>query len=161
MNWLDNLLFVDIFSGLRTTGKHIFKKFDTVQYPEEKRIPSERFRGMFLFDEDRCIKCCLCAMDCPIDIIFIEFHQEKDETGKAIKVLDRYDLDVKRCMFCGLCEEACPTEPKSIWLTTKCYETSTWDRGGDLYLDKEKLQRWHDRFVPFRAKGLETKEKKG
>ena len=25
-------------------------------------------------------------------------------------------------MFCALCEEACPTKPKSIWLTTKTYE---------------------------------------
>ena len=48
--------------------------------------------------------------------------------GKKEKVLDRFDIDVQRCMFCGLCEEGCPTEPKSIWLTTKTYELASYDR---------------------------------
>ena len=67
--------------------------------------------------------------DCPIDIIYIDWHQEVNpETGKKEKVLDRFDIDVQRCMFCGLCEEGCPTEPKSIWLTTKTYELASYDR---------------------------------
>ena len=81
---------------------------------------------MFRLDEDRCIKCTICARDCPIDIIYIDWHQEVNpETGKKEKVLDRFDIDVQRCMFCGLCEEGCPTEPKSIWLTTKTYELAS------------------------------------
>ena len=68
---------------------------------------------------------------CPIDIIYIADHFEEIEVDgkkKKKKVLDRYDIDVKRCMFCGLCEEACPTEPVSIWLTTKSYETAAYER---------------------------------
>ena len=56
--------------------------------------------------------------------------------------LDRYDIDVKRCMFCGLCEEACPTKPMSIWLTTKTYETGDLRAQRALYFDKERLQSW-------------------
>ena len=79
---------------------------------------------MFRLDEDRCIKCTLCAIECPINIIYIDWHNEKNEAAaRTKKVLDRFDVDLKRCMFCGLCEEACPTVPKSIWLTTKTYET--------------------------------------
>ena len=45
-------------------------------------------------------------------------------------------------MFCGLCELACPTEPRSIWLTTKTYETATYERNEDLYFFKERLADW-------------------
>ena len=133
---LDSVLLLDIFGGLRTTGEApVPKKADTVEYPEQAKEPSDRFRGMFRLDEERCIKCTLCAIECPINIIFIDWHNEKNEAGKNEKVLDRFDLDLKRCMFCGLCEEACPTNPKSIWLTTKTYELGTYERNDALYLD--------------------------
>jgi len=45
-------------------------------------------------------------------------------------------------MFCGLCEEACPTDPKSVWLTTKTYEVAGYERNERLYFDKERLQSW-------------------
>ena len=57
-------------------------------------------------------------------------------------MLDRFDVDLKRCMFCQLCEEACPTVPKSIWLTTKTYEMAAYDRNESLYLDIRKLTDW-------------------
>ena len=97
---------------------------------------------MFRLDEERCIKCTLCAIECPINIIYIDWHNEKNEAGKSEKVLDRFDVDLKRCMFCQLCEEACPTVPKSIWLTTKTYEMASYDRNESLYLDIRKLTDW-------------------
>ena len=51
MSFWDSVLLLDIFTGLRTTGKHLFKKADTVEYPEQAREPSDRFRGMFRLDE--------------------------------------------------------------------------------------------------------------
>ena len=150
MSFLDDFFLLDIFGGLRTTAKHLFRRADTKQYPEQVKEPSDRFRGMFRLDEERCIKCTLCAIECPIDIIFIDWHNEKNaETTKNEKVLDRFDVDLKRCMFCGLCEEACPTNPKSIWLTTKTYELGTYERNEDLYLDIEKLTKWDDNVKPF------------
>ena len=68
-----------------------------------------------------------------------------------MKLLDRFDIDVKRGMFCGLCEEACPTEPKSIWLTTRTYEMANFDRNRALYFDKHQLQEWPEGVVPFRV----------
>jgi len=47
-------------------------------------------------------------------------------------------------MFCALCEEACPTKPKSIWLTTKTYELASYDRN-DLYFNMQQLEYWDDR----------------
>jgi NADH-quinone oxidoreductase subunit I len=140
--WLDKLTLLDLFDGLSVTGRHFFQKKVTIQYPEQKKLPSDRFRGMFRLDEERCIKCTLCAIECPINIIYIDWHNEKTPAGKSAKVLDRFDVDLKRCMFCQLCEEACPTVPKSIWLTTKTYEMAAYDRNESLYLDIRKLTDW-------------------
>lgn len=144
--FLDKILLLDLFTGLWLTFRHIFRPKATIEYPEQRQEPSHRFRGMFRLDEERCIKCTLCARDCPIDIIYIDWHQEVDEeTKKKTKVLDRFDIDVQRCMFCGLCEEACPTEPKSIWLTTKTFELASYERWNNLYIDMEELQSWRVR----------------
>ena len=141
--FLDRIMLLDLFTGLGVTARNMFKKKVTVQYPEERWEPADRFRGMFRLDEDRCIKCTLCARDCPIDIIYIDWHSEKNEiTGKKQKLLSRFDIDVQRCMFCGLCEEACPTEPKSIWLTSKSYELASYDRWSNLYVDMDELMDW-------------------
>ncbi len=149
VSFWDDVLLLDIFGGLKMTGKHLFRKADTVEYPEAAREPSDRFRGMFRLDEERCIKCTLCAIECPINIIFIDWHNEKNPQGKNEKVLDRFDVDLKRCMFCGLCEEACPTNPKSIWLRTKTYELGTYERNDALYLDIKKLTKWDENVKPF------------
>ena len=76
--WLDKLTLLDLFEGLSVTGRHFWKKKLTIQYPEQKKIPSDRFRGMFRLDEERCIKCTLCAIECPINIIYIDWHNEKN-----------------------------------------------------------------------------------
>ncbi len=151
--FFSRLVPVELFRGLALTGGYLFKKKETVQYPEQRLDPAERFRGMFGYDLERCIDCHLCANACPISIIHISDHSEVEEVDgkkKKRKVIDRYDIDVKRCMFCGLCEEACPTEPKSIWLTTKTYETSSYERNDALYFTKERLMSWEG-VLPFRG----------
>ena len=50
-------------------------------------------------------------------------------------MIDRYDIDVKRCMFCGLCEEACPTY--AIQLTPD-FEMGEYVRQNMVY-EKEDL----------------------
>jgi len=137
--WFKNLLLIDFIVGLITSGKHVFRKKFTVEYPEKRLEPTDRFRGMFQYLPQVCNGCTGCARACPIGIIYIDWHWDKTPEGKKKKVIDRYDIDVKRCMFCGLCEEACPLTPVPIRLTTKFYEGATYERNTELYFDMEKL----------------------
>ena len=97
--WTDKILLLDLFEGLKTTFKELLKPKVTIRYPEERLEPADRFRGMFRFSFERCIACKLCAVACPIDIIYIDVHDETreiDGKNKKIKVLDRYDIDVTK-----------------------------------------------------------------
>mgnify|MGYP001057461122 CR=1 FL=1 len=143
--FFNRLIPTDLFGGLRVTIGYLFRRKETVQYPEKRLEPADRFRGMFGYDEERCIDCHLCARACPIDIIYISDHTEVEEVEgkkKKRKIIDRYDIDVKRCLFCGLCQAACPTEPHSVWLTSKSYETAVYERNEGLYFTKERLESW-------------------
>lgn len=142
-SFLRSVGLVDLLQGLSITGKFIFHRKATIQYPEQRKEPTQRFRGMLGYDVAHCDMCLSCAKVCPIKIIFIEGHRvdvEIDGKKRKKAVIDRYDIDIKRCMFCGLCEESCPT--KAIWLTTKTYETANYDRDNALYFNKERLMNW-------------------
>jgi NADH-quinone oxidoreductase subunit I len=142
-DFLARLIPVDLFKGLGVTGGYLLRRKETVQYPEKRVEPTDRFRGMFGYDSERCIDCGLCAKACPIEIIYLVDKVEVNpDTKKKKKVITRYDIDVKRCMFCGLCEEACPTEPPSIWLTSKTYEGAVYERNEGLYFNKQRLFTW-------------------
>ena len=99
--------------GLWITLRYLFKPSVTVQYPTEKLVPYERFRGALLFDADTCISCNLCVKACPSNCIALE--NATNEAGKKIAKVAWYSIDFGKCNFCRLCEEACPTKPKSVW----------------------------------------------
>lgn len=101
----------DLIVGLKQTGKHLFRKKITIQFPEEETPKSPRFRGMHALrrypnGEERCIACKLCEAVCPALAITIESEQRADGTRRTTK----YEIDMFKCIYCGFCEESCPVD---------------------------------------------------
>jgi len=135
-NYIKSLFLWELFIGLSVTGRHLFKRKITVQYPEEKTPQSYRFRGLHALrrypnGEERCIACKLCEDVCPTLAITIESEQRADGSRRTT----RYDIDLTKCIFCGFCEESCPVD--SI-VETRIFEYHGEQRG-DLLMTKERL----------------------
>lgn len=102
-------MIIPLLKGLGLTLTRFFSKPITIQYPEQKRPPSSRWRGIQYFEKDdrgktKCVACGLCMVVCPSQCITIETAE--DEEGRRYPL--SYELDASRCIFCGYCEEACP-----------------------------------------------------
>jgi len=103
--------------GRNVAGAPVDEKWrneiETVQYPEEKVVYPERFRGLhrlMLRDDGavRCVACMCCPTVCPahcITIIPEESNNKGIEKRPAV-----FEIDELRCVVCGLCVEACPCD---------------------------------------------------
>ena len=134
--FFQSFLLWELLKGLRVTGKHLFARKITVQYPEEKTPKSPRFRGLHALrrypnGEERCIACKLCEAVCPAAAITIESEEREDGTRRTT----RYDIDLFKCIYCGFCEEACPVD--SI-VETHIHEFHFENRGENV-ITKEQL----------------------
>ena len=90
--------------GMLVTLKHVFKPAITVNYPEQQRDVPARARTNLLWFEERCTGCSTCAQACPDGCILVQTSPREDGTLS----IDRYEIDFRICMYCGLCTEACP-----------------------------------------------------
>ncbi|MBM3393806.1 MAG: NADH-quinone oxidoreductase subunit NuoI [Betaproteobacteria bacterium] len=135
-DFFSTFLLFELVRGMQLTGRHLFARKITIQYPEEKTPQSPRFRGLHALrrypnGEERCIACKLCEAVCPALAITIESEQRADGTRRTT----RYDIDLTKCIFCGFCEESCPVD--SI-VETRIFEYHG-ERRGDLLYTKEML----------------------
>ena len=124
-------LLFELVKGMLLTGRHLFARKVTVQFPEEKTPQSGRFRGLHALrryptGEERCIACKLCEAVCPALAITIESEQRDDGTRRTT----RYDIDLTKCIFCGFCEESGPVD--SI-VETRILEYHGEQRGDLIY----------------------------
>ena len=143
--YLGGLLLLELFRGLRLTGKKMFEPKVTVRYPEDKTPQSGRFRGLHALrrypnGEERCIACKLCEAVCPAVAITIESEQRADGTRRTT----RYDIDLSKCIFCGFCEESCPVD---AIVETRFHEYHA-EQHDELIMTKEKLLEVGDRLEP-------------
>ena len=130
--------FVTVWKGLSLTIGHLFasnKKrhvisisdnnyfkqlegTNTIQYPHQELPVPEVGRYQLDVEMDDCIVCDLCAKICPVDCITIDsikatdpagIGQTSDGTTKRLYAA-KFDIDMAKCMYCGLCTIVCPTE---------------------------------------------------
>ena len=55
----------------------------------------------------------LCAVACPAEAITMEAAERKpgeEHLYREEKYAAKYEINMLRCIFCGLCEEACPKD---------------------------------------------------
>jgi NADH-quinone oxidoreductase subunit I len=143
VQFVKSFMLVEMLKGLSVTGRNLFARKITIQYPEEKTPMSPRFRGLHALrrysnGEERCIACKLCEAVCPAKAITIESEQREDGKRRTT----RYDIDLTKCIFCGFCEESCPVD--SI-VETNIHEYHG-EKRGDLYFTKEMLLAVGDRY---------------
>ena len=111
----------------------------TEQYPLTRPPVAERYRGAPRLNihpetgETLCIACDLCAVVCPENLIVVGY--ERDPKTKH-KVLTTFSYDLSRCMFCGMCEDACPVDAIEL---TQDFELASFSRKG-LIWDRQMLE---------------------
>mgnify|MGYP001244139070 CR=1 FL=1 len=69
--------------------------------PDGSAVPPERFRGLVMLNPDLCQHSGTCVTVCPSRAISLE--------DDRVRGLTRWEVDHALCVFCGLCEESCPT----------------------------------------------------
>jgi NADH-quinone oxidoreductase subunit I len=125
-------------------GRGVF----TVQYPEEKLPPPERFRYIpFLVKNDDdapddpghiwCTSCGICAKVCPPQCIWIVRGADPD-TGRPVPEPKEFYIDIDICMNCGYCAEFCPFDAIKM---DHDYELASYDRTTQHIHDINRLSK--------------------
>ncbi|PSL33172.1 NADH-quinone oxidoreductase subunit NuoI [Chitinophaga ginsengisoli] len=144
MTFIEKIYLWNILKGMVITFKHIWKRKETVRYPEQKRPFSPVFRGLHILNRDaegreNCTACGLCAVACPAEAITMEAAERKpgeEHLYREEKYAARYEINMLRCIFCGFCEEACPKD--AIYLT-ETFAPANYNREGFIYGKQDLL----------------------
>jgi NADH-quinone oxidoreductase subunit I len=137
------ILFPEILKGMALTFRTLFKPPVTRRYPLVKVPAAPGFRGLHALAKDntgrmKCVGCGLCGAYCPSQCIHIYTTEGEDHN----KVVERYEIDIARCIFCGFCVEACPFGAITL---SEHYEYSNYQRGA-FYMTREKLLENWDKY---------------
>lgn len=127
-----------VLIGMKITFGHLFVPSVTIQYPDVKIKLPERVRNRLYVNMDDCIGCEQCEMACPVNCIGIETEKALPtddlgftSTGLKKKLwLTRFEIDIAKCCYCGLCVYPCPTE--CIYMTD-VFEFSEFNRNSLIY----------------------------
>ncbi len=122
------------WTGLR----HFFHPRMTLRYPEQKLdlegpgykydarqgVGLPGFKGRHLLFFEKCTGCQLCAIAC--DGVAVAIDMQKVPKGRPQNKKDIWPaVDYGRCVFCGLCVDACPFD--ALYMTND-YELSAYDK---------------------------------
>src|SRR3954466_12913160 len=128
--------------GFGVTFAQIFRKVTTEQYPFEPKVTKPRYHGRHVLNRhpdglEKCVGCEPCAWACPADAIYVEGGDNTEDArfspGERYGAV--YQINYLRCIFCGLCIEACPT--RSLTMSND-FDLAD-DNRRDLIYTKEQL----------------------
>jgi len=165
LNFWERLYLPAIIGGFKVTLRHFFKKKVTMEYPEEKWVVPEGYRGAPYLVKDqegrtKCVSCQLCEFVCPPKAIRIlpPGPAVDPTTGNVEKRPKEFEINMLRCIFCGYCQEVCPEE--AIFLM-KDYSL-TGETRKEMVYNKEKLLTLggvhHDKIRKWEKKAAEAVE---
>jgi len=127
-----------IIAGMTVTMRRMLSPSVTVQYPHERLEIPKGSRNKLVNIIDECNGCSQCVRACPVNCITLETVQAfegedlgvtSDGSKKRLHVI-KYDIDMAKCCYCGLCTVPCPTQ--AIVMTDN-YEYSSYTREGLLF----------------------------
>ncbi|MBI4704747.1 MAG: 4Fe-4S dicluster domain-containing protein [Deltaproteobacteria bacterium] len=116
-----------ILEGMAVTFSHLFRKPITFQYPDRIDRPlsttlPDRYRGLLEVQIDICTGCRRCERVCPIACIALDFGKNPETKARE---MTRFDIDLGKCMFCGLCVEECKLNSTGAIRHTREFEGTT------------------------------------
>ena len=127
--------------NLQVVDRKGLSMVSTVQYPEERPIYPEGYRGLHRLvpREDgrpRCVACYMCATICPAQCIYIEAGEyDGSDPATESRVIEKFPtqfvIDELRCVVCGLCVDACPKD--AIRMDTGLHTPSEYTRQGFVW----------------------------
>ncbi|MDI6733034.1 MAG: NADH-quinone oxidoreductase subunit I [Planctomycetota bacterium] len=130
---------LSVLKGMAVTVKYFFSKKVTMEYPDQRWKMPDRFRGKVGCDTNKCISCLYCVNICPVSCITLENVKAEipavvtnleGKEMKRLKNITKFEVDISRCIFCGLCTEGCPTG--AIYMSHD-YEISCYTRKDMVY----------------------------
>ena len=170
LNLWERLYLPAVIGGFKVTLRHFFKKKGTMQYPEERWVVPEGYRGAPYLVKDqegntKCVSCQLCEFVCPpkaIKIIPPGPDGPRADRANAEKMPLEFEINMLRCIFCGFCQEVCPEEAiflmKDYSLTSPSRDEMIYDKAKLLALGgvhHDKIQKWKHKAEEARSQGVE------
>jgi len=102
-----------MFSALREATKNLFRRPNTVNFPQENVEVPEGIRGAPRLTPGNCTLCGRCERICPTTAISIE---------KLNKEEGYFSIDLGKCCYCQECEHICNFDAIHLrpdWLTAE------------------------------------------
>src|ERR1700756_3160103 len=123
--------FSTLAQGFSVTFKNMFRKTVTENYPYEPVHFQPRYRGIHVLhrDENGLANC-----------IYIEATENTDANriSAGERYAQIYNIDYSRCIFCGYCVEACPTDAITHG---HGFELATYDINSLVYRKEQLLEK--------------------
>lgn len=136
--------FATLAKGFRVTFRTMLRKPTTEPYPAGPANLQPRYRGIHVLHRDengleKCVGCFLCSAACPANCIYIEAAENTDtqRISASERYASVYNIDYSRCIFCGYCVEACPTDAITHGHD---FELATYDINSLIYRKEQLLQ---------------------